>query len=141
MRSTCSSSRRVGIPHPHFWTAEGWQWRTRAAAEAPCYWRKDGSQWLVRRFDQWEPLAPDEPVIHVNAFEAEAFCSFAGRRLPSETEWEYAARHGLAPGEDRYPWGSAAPAWGSANLNGLYGRPVHVGALAWHRHSHTASAR
>ena len=95
----------------------------------------------MRRFDQWEPLAPDEPVIHVNAFEAEAFCSFAGRRLPSEAEWEYAARHGLTPGEDRYPWGYAAPAWGSANLNGVYGRPVHVGALCRHGHSHSASAR
>jgi iron(II)-dependent oxidoreductase len=119
-----------GYSHQHFWTAEGWQWRRETSAEAPRYWRKDGSQWLVRRFDQREPLALDEPVIHVNAFEAEAYCSFAGRRLPSEAEWEYAARHGLTPGEDRYTWGYPAPAWGSANLNGMYGRPVHVGALA-----------
>jgi iron(II)-dependent oxidoreductase len=119
-----------GYTHQRFWTATGWQWRTETNAEAPCYWRKDGSQWLARRFDQWKPLAPDEPVIHVNAFEADAFCSFAGKRLPTEVEWEFAARYGLAPAEDRYPWGHAAPAWGSVNLNGMYGRPVHVGALA-----------
>jgi iron(II)-dependent oxidoreductase len=119
-----------GYSRQHLWTAEGWQWKREAGAERPCYWRKDGAQWLVRRFDQWEPLAPDAAVVHVNAFEAGAYCNFAGRRLPTEAEWEYAARHGLAPGEDRYPWGFAAAAPGSVNLNGVYGRPVHIGGLA-----------
>jgi ergothioneine biosynthesis protein EgtB len=119
-----------GYSRQHFWTAEGWQWKQDANAEAPRYWRKDGSQWLVRRFEQWELLAPDEPAIHVNALEAEAYCKFAGKRLPSEAEWEYVTRKGLTPGEDRYPWGYAPAASGSANLNGTYGRPVHVGALA-----------
>jgi iron(II)-dependent oxidoreductase len=119
-----------GYTHPPFWSAEGWQWRGEAGIEAPRDWRKDGSPWLVRRFDRWEPLAPDEPVIHVNAFEAEAYCSFAGVRLPSETEWEYAARYGFAPAEDRLPWHRASPAMGSVNLNGVYRRPVSVDALA-----------
>jgi len=50
-------------------------------------------------------------------------------RLPSETEWEYAARHGLSAAQDRYPWGFAAAPAGSVNLGGVYGRPVPVNAL------------
>ena len=119
-----------GYTSSHFWTAEGWQWCTAAGLQAPCYWRKDGARWLARRFDHWEPLLADEPVIHVNAFEAEAYCSFAGKRLPTEAEWEYAARHGHAAGQDRYPWGCAAPVRGAVNLDGAYRRPVPVGALA-----------
>jgi len=118
-----------GYSRRHFWSAEGWQWKQEANAEAPRYWRKDGTRWLLRRFDRWEPLASDEAVVHVNAFEAEAYCSFTGTRLPMEAEWEYAARHGLASGADRYPWGHAAPAIGAANLDGAYGHPVHVAAL------------
>ncbi|MGH8631302.1 MAG: SUMF1/EgtB/PvdO family nonheme iron enzyme, partial [Burkholderiales bacterium] len=119
-----------GYTRQDYWTAPGWQWRSENNVMAPRYWRNEGSQWLARRFDRWEALAPEEPVVHVNAFEAEAYCRFAGRRLPTEAEWEFAARHGLAAGEDRYPWGLAAPAWGTVNLNGAYGRPVHAGALA-----------
>jgi iron(II)-dependent oxidoreductase len=48
--------------------------------------------WEVREFDCWNSMSPDTPVIHVNAFEAEAWCRWAGRRLPSEFEWEAAAR-------------------------------------------------
>jgi len=119
-----------GYASSQFWTAEGWQWCAEAGLQAPCYWRKDGARWRVRRFDQWEPLRSDEPVIHVNAFEAEAYCNFAGKRLATEAEWEYAARHGRAPDEDRYPWGYAAPVRGTVNLDGVYRRPVPVGALA-----------
>jgi iron(II)-dependent oxidoreductase len=113
-----------------YWSPQGWQWRNANNATAPRYWRKEGSKWLARRFDRWEPLAPDEPVVHVSAFEAEAFCSYAGKRLPTEAEWEYAARHGLSPGEDRYPWGPWALPRGAVNLDGAYGRPVHAAALA-----------
>jgi iron(II)-dependent oxidoreductase len=83
----------------------------------------------VRRFDRWEALADDEPVMHVTAFEAEAYCSFAGGRLPTEAEWEFAARFGLAPNADRYPWGEMPLARGKANLHGAYRRPVPVDAL------------
>jgi iron(II)-dependent oxidoreductase len=65
---------------------------------APRYWRK-GDGWEQRRFDRWVPLEPHAPVLHVSALEAEGFCRWAGRRLPTEAEWEMAARSGrLAPG-------------------------------------------
>ena len=80
-----------GYRRPELWTSAGWAWRASAGAEGPAYWRRDGSQWLRRRFDRWAPLEPLRPLVHVNAFEAEAYCRFAGRRLPTEAEWEVAA--------------------------------------------------
>lgn len=77
-----------GYGKREYWSDAGWAWKNR---DEPLYW-KDGQ---MRRFDRWVPLPLDEPVLHVNWHEAEAYCRFAGRRLPSEAQWEYAALHGL----------------------------------------------
>lgn len=76
----------------------------------PLYWRWHEGQWQERVFDQWWAPEPEAPVTHVCYWEAEAFCRWAGRRLPTEYEWEVAAL-GNRPGEPfrRYPWGNAAP--------------------------------
>ncbi len=75
---------------------------------APRYWRKEDGTWRQRRFERWLPLAPGEPVVHVSALDAEGYCRWAKRRLPTEAEWEFAARSGrMAPG-GVWEWTSSA---------------------------------
>ena len=74
----------------------------------PRYWKREGGAWLQRRFDRWLPLAPAEPVLHVSALEAEGYCRWAGRRLPSEAEWEFAARSGRLAAGGVWEWTASA---------------------------------
>lgn len=113
-----------GYQRPHLWSEAGWRWRETEEAEAPVYWRTTDDGWEERVFDCWQPLAPHQPVLHVNVFEAEAWCRWAGRRLPTEAEWEVAASRipssdgcSLAPGKRRYPWGDTPPLASCANLD------------------------
>jgi len=72
--------------------AEGERWRRKSHAEHPVYWRREGmGAWQRRDFDRWLPLEPYHPMVHVNWYEAEAYCRWCGRRLPSEAEWDAAA--------------------------------------------------
>ncbi len=121
-----------GYADRRWWSPDGWAWRERAGATAPAYWKRTAHHWSKRHFDALEPLQADEPVIHVNWHEAEAWCRWAGRRLPTEAEWEFAAATSPeAPGlKRRYPWGDAAADAGLANLYGGAGRCAAVGAYA-----------
>ena len=125
-----------GYRRRELWDAEGWGWREAAGLEQPLYWRQGANGWEQRRFDRWLPLPPHVAVIHVSWYEARAYCRWAGRRLPSELEWEVAAAgeplpdgSGLAPVKRRYPWGDAPPTPDHANLDGGALGPIDVGAL------------
>ena len=113
-----------GYARREFWDAEGWAWRVETGAEHPIYWSPAGSgEWSIRRFDRTDPLAPDHPVSHVCWHEARAWCRWAGRRLPTEAEWELAATTAPEASDGvlvkrRYPWGDGAPEGRHANLDG-----------------------
>ena len=118
-----------GYRRRELWCADGWQWRTGNDAGAPVYWKKESGHWLQRIYDQLAPLQPHAAVIHVNWFEADAWCRWAGRRLPAEAEWEAAAAHG-AESKRQYPWGGQFPDATHANLYGVCGTVAPVAAFA-----------
>ncbi|MEU3465248.1 ergothioneine biosynthesis protein EgtB [Streptomyces sp. NPDC006733] len=118
-----------GYDDPRWWTGPGWEHRQRTGLTAPLYWRQEGGQWLRRHFGVTEPVPADEPVLHVSWYEADAYARWAGRRLPTEAEWEKAARHDPATDRSRrYPWGDADPGPEHANLGQRHLRPAPAGS-------------
>ncbi|GAA3367750.1 ergothioneine biosynthesis protein EgtB [Streptomyces sannanensis] len=118
-----------GYQDERWWQSEGWAQVQANGLIAPLFWRREGGQWLTRRFGVTEPVRLDEPVLHVSWYEADAYARWAGRRLPTETEWEKAARHDPATGRSRrYPWGDADPAPEHANLGQRHLRPAPAGS-------------
>jgi iron(II)-dependent oxidoreductase len=118
-----------GYSDEQWWTPEGWKHRVEANLTAPQFWRYEGGQWWRNRFGHLEPVPADEPVQHVCWYEADAYARWAGKRLPTEAEWEKAARYDPASGRSRrYPWGDAEPTPERANLGSQHLQPAPVGA-------------
>jgi len=119
-----------GYDRAEFWPGAAGPWRKRAARSQPERWRRTPrgdfeQQW----FGAWLPLDLDQPVVHVSAYEAEAFCIFAGRRLPTGPEWEVAA-------PDLH-WGNMVWEWTAdafAPYSGFRPAPYHTYSAPWFHH-------
>ncbi len=107
-----------GYGRPELWSSNGWDWILTFGTGAPEYWFEKDGGWLTRRYGQTVPVDPRLPVSHVCYFEAEAFARWAGKRLPTEFEWEVAASWDPDEGRPRrFPWGDSPPAPDLANLD------------------------
>ncbi len=124
-----------GYSHQDYWDEEGWQWCQQSGLQHPVYWRHDSAGWQEQHFDQWRELSLDNALIHVCWHEAQAYCRWAGRRLPSEAEWEVAAagvpstdNRSLSEIKRRFPWGNDSPRLDLANLDGSALGTINVAA-------------
>jgi ergothioneine biosynthesis protein EgtB len=99
-----------------WWFSEGWEVVNREHWRAPLYWELRDDEWLIRDFTGLHPVTTKltEPVSHVSFFEASAFAKWAGKRLPTEAEWEKAACYSAR--KQHFPWGDGSPDIEKANL-------------------------
>ena len=119
-----------GYDNARYWPHEAGAWRARSPHAHPQQWRRaPGGGWQVRWFDQWLALDAQAPAMHLNAFEAQAYCLWAGRRLPRAAEWEHAART-----QSGFHWGHSVWEWTSspfAPYPGFAPGPYHAYSQPW----------
>ncbi|HZE27638.1 MAG TPA: SUMF1/EgtB/PvdO family nonheme iron enzyme [Terriglobales bacterium] len=117
-----------GYENRDFWTRDGWNWKTEHNVAHPGFWRRRGYAWHVRTMFDEVPLPLDWPV-YVSQAEASAYARWAGKTLPTETQWQHAA-YGSREGEERsYPWGQEAPSSRRGNFDFQRWDPTPVGAF------------
>ena len=100
-----------------YWLSDGWEKVKANKWNSPMYWEKIDGKWHVRDFSGIREINPSEPVCHVSYYEAEAYCKWAGKRLPTEAEWEKAACWNEESQEKTiFPWGNESPDSDKCNL-------------------------
>lgn len=118
-----------GYTTREYWSDAGWRWLQGSDVQAPKYWIQIDGKWVTRSMDLVGPVDPTHPVCHVCYYEAEAFARFAGKRLPTEFEWEAAASWDPDTGTARsYPWGNQAVDRTLANVDQLMFATAPVGS-------------
>ena len=119
-----------GYERPELWDPAGWEYVRCEEITAPKHWyQPEPHSWWTERFGFDEPVNPDAPVGHVSWYEADAYARWAGKRLPTEAEWEKAASWDPDTGAKRlYPWGDRPPTRELANLDQLAFSAAEVGA-------------
>ena len=93
-----------GYTTPSLWLSDGWAKVEAEGWSAPGYWRNDDGAWSSLTLAGMKPIDPKAPVLHVSYYEADAFARWAGKHLPSEAEWEVAARRGVLADADGVAW-------------------------------------
>ena len=106
-----------GYQNYKYWLSDGWTTVQKNKWDCPMYWYKNDDQWFVRDFLGERRINPNEPVCNVSYYEADAYCKWADKRLPTEAEWEKAA----CWNEEKqiktvFPWGNESPTEKHANL-------------------------
>ena len=123
--------RDGGYSRESLWSADGWRWKQDANVDSPKYWMRDGDDWCTRVMDQVSSVDPQRAVCHVCWHEADAFARWAGKRLPTEAEWEVAAGWDADAGRmHRCPWGDEPATPERANVDQLGFGVAPVGAYS-----------
>jgi ergothioneine biosynthesis protein EgtB len=117
--------REGGYQNFRWWFSEGWETVKREQWHAPLYWEFHDGEWMIRDFSGLHSVdtRAEDPVSHVSYYEASAYAKWAGKRLPTEAEWEKAACYDAARKvKRRFPWGDTDPDSGNTNLfeNGFW---------------------
>lgn len=106
-----------GYANFKYWLSDGWDTVKKNNWQAPMYWEKQDGKWFTRDFIGLRKINPNEPVCHVSYYEADAYCRWSGKRLPTEAEWEKAACWNEEEQKKTiFPWGDNSPSEKEANL-------------------------